>query len=113
MVSEFLNRPDQEEAPRLFANAFTHNPKKETRRTITTACKAALNASMKILAGDLASRGVTVVPIAPGHTRTDMGGSNAPYTAEDSVTRVRGAISRLTFNDSGAFLSRDGVPLPW
>ena len=75
--------------------------------------KAALNASMKILAGDLASRGVTVVPIAPGHTRTDMGGSNAPYTAEDSVTRVRGAISRLTFNDSGAFLSRDGIPLPW
>ena len=77
------------------------------------ACKAALNASMKILASDLASRGVTVVPIAPGHTRTDMGGSNAPYTAEDSVTRVRGAIGRLTFKDSGTFLSRDGTPLPW
>lgn len=77
------------------------------------ACKAALNASMKILASDLASRGVTVVPIAPGHTRTDMGGSIAPYTAEDSVTRVRGAIGRLTFKDSGTFLSRDGTPLPW
>ncbi|MSQ51036.1 MAG: SDR family oxidoreductase [Betaproteobacteria bacterium] len=76
-------------------------------------CKAALNASMKILAADLASRGITVVPIGPGHTRTDMGGANAPYTAEDSVARVRGAINRLTFKDSGTFLSRDGTPLPW
>ena len=75
--------------------------------------KAALNASMKILASDLGSRGVTVASIAPGHTRTEMGGADAPYTAEDSVARVRGAIERLTFKESGAFLSRDGSPLPW
>ena len=42
-----------------------------------------------------------------------MGGADAPYTAEDSVARVRGAIERLTFKESGAFLSRDGSPLPW
>ena len=75
--------------------------------------KAALNAAMKTLAFDLASRGITVVPIGPGHTRTDMGGVDAPHTAEDSVARVRGVIERLTFKDSGTFLSRDGAPLPW
>ncbi len=75
--------------------------------------KAALNAAMKILASDLAPRGITVVPIGPGHTRTDMGGADAPYKAEDSVARVRGVIERLTFKDSGTFLSRDGTPLPW
>ena len=75
--------------------------------------KAALNAGMRMLAADLAPRGITVVPIAPGHTRTDMGGAEAPYPVEDSVTRVRGAIARLTFKDSGSFLSRDGTPLPW
>jgi NAD(P)-dependent dehydrogenase (short-subunit alcohol dehydrogenase family) len=75
--------------------------------------KAALNASMRILSFDLASRGITVVPIAPGHTRTDMGGPEAPYSADDSVRRVRGVIERLTFKESGNFLSRDGVPLPW
>ena len=81
--------------------------------TAYRAGKAALNASMKILAADLAPRGITVVPIAPGHTRTDMGGAEAPYAAEDSVTCVRGVIERLTFKDSGTFLSRDGAPLPW
>lgn len=75
--------------------------------------KAALNAAMKILAIDLASRGITVTPVAPGHTRTDMGGAEAPYSAQDSVARVRGVIQRLSFKDSGAFLSRDGTPLPW
>jgi len=75
--------------------------------------KAALNATMKILANDMAPRGITVVPIAPGHTRTDMGGSGAPYSAQDSVERVRGVIDRLSFKDSGSFLSRDGATLPW
>ena len=75
--------------------------------------KAALNMAMRILANDLASRNVTVVPVAPGHTRTEMGGPDAPYSAEDSVARVRGVIARLTFRDSGSFLSRDGTPLPW
>ncbi|MFM9969079.1 MAG: SDR family oxidoreductase [Burkholderiales bacterium] len=75
--------------------------------------KAALNASMKVLANDLSTRGITVVPIGPGHTRTDMGGAEAPYSAEDTVSRVRGAIARLSFKDSGTFLSRDGAPLPW
>ena len=76
-------------------------------------CKTALNATMHMLAADLAPRGITVVPIAPGHTRTDMGGATAPYSAEDSVTRVRGVIAGLSFKDSGNFLSRDGAPLPW
>ena len=75
--------------------------------------KAALNAAMKTLAFDLAPRGITVVPIGPGHTRTDMGGAEAPYGTEDSVACVRGVIERLTFKDSGTFLSRDGAPLPW
>lgn len=75
--------------------------------------KAALNASLRILAADLAPRGITVVPIAPGHTRTDMGGADAPHAAEDSVRRVRGVIERLSFRDSGTFLSRDGATLPW
>ena len=75
--------------------------------------KAALNAAMKTLAFDLAPRGITVVPIGPGHTRTDMGGAQAPYGTEDSVVRVRRVIEGLTFKDSGTFLSRDGAPLPW
>lgn len=75
--------------------------------------KAATNAAMRMLSHDLAPRGIIVTSIAPGHTRTDMGGDNAPYSAEDSVARVRGVIARLTLKDSGAFLSRDGTITPW
>jgi NAD(P)-dependent dehydrogenase (short-subunit alcohol dehydrogenase family) len=75
--------------------------------------KAALNMSMKVLAADFAPRGITVVPIAPGHTRTDMGGDAAPHSAEDSVRKVRATIAALRFEDSGAFFNRDGSKLPW
>jgi NAD(P)-dependent dehydrogenase (short-subunit alcohol dehydrogenase family) len=75
--------------------------------------KAALNAAMKILAADLAVRGITVAAIGPGHTRTDMGGGNAPYSAQESVATVRATISRLRFEDSGSFLNRDGSHLAW
>lgn len=75
--------------------------------------KAALNAVMRMLAADVAQRGITIVAISPGHTRTDMGGENAPYSAAESVTTVRATIAGLQFKDSGGFFSHDGVPIPW
>jgi NAD(P)-dependent dehydrogenase (short-subunit alcohol dehydrogenase family) len=75
--------------------------------------KAALNMAMKALAADLAPCGITVVPVAPGHTRTDMGGAEAPHSAEDSVAKVRAVIANLQFQDSGSFYNRDGTRLPW
>lgn len=75
--------------------------------------KAALNAVMRVLAADVAHREITVVAIGPGHTRTDMGGGNAAYSAAESVSAVRATIAGLQFKDSGGFLSRDGVPLAW
>ena len=75
--------------------------------------KAALNNAMKVLALDLESQRITVVPIAPGHTSTDMGGPNARYSAADSIARVRTTIAGLRFEDSGLFFKRDGSLLPW
>jgi NAD(P)-dependent dehydrogenase (short-subunit alcohol dehydrogenase family) len=75
--------------------------------------KAALNMTMRVLASELKPRGITVVPVAPGHTRTDMGGAEAPYAAEDSVALVRKVIAGLRFEDSGTFFNRDGSRLPW
>ena len=75
--------------------------------------KAALNNAMKVLSMDLADRGITVVPIAPGHTRTDMGGPDAPHAATDSVALVRDVIQKLRPEDSGRFFNRDGNELPW
>ena len=75
--------------------------------------KSGLNAAMRCLALDLADRGIIAVPIAPGHTKTDMGGAGAPQELDDTVTRIRRTIASLTLEDSGRFLSRDGEVLPW
>jgi NAD(P)-dependent dehydrogenase (short-subunit alcohol dehydrogenase family) len=75
--------------------------------------KAGLNAVMRILSFELAPQGITILSIGPGHTITDMGGPDARFTAEDSVTRVRAVIAGLSFADNGRYVSRDGEDIPW
>jgi NAD(P)-dependent dehydrogenase (short-subunit alcohol dehydrogenase family) len=75
--------------------------------------KAALNALAKGLSVTLASRGIIVVALSPGWVRTDMGGENAPLSAEASVAGLRKVLSGLKSQDSGRFLSHDGSEIPW
>jgi hypothetical protein len=42
-----------------------------------------------------------------------MGGVGAEITSEESVSDMRELIDRLTIEDSGRFLRRDGSELPW
>ena len=75
--------------------------------------KAAVNAVMKSLAGDLKSDGITVAVLHPGWVRTDMGGSDAAIEAPESVTGMRAVIAGLKESDSGRFLNYDGTEIPW
>lgn len=75
--------------------------------------KAALNAAMKSLSIDLKSRGVGVLLLHPGWVRTDMGGSNAPTSPEESVAGLRRVIDGYRPEDSGRFLDFRGRELPW
>ena len=75
--------------------------------------KAAVNAVMKSLAGDLKSEGITVVVLHPGWVRTDMGGPDASIEAPESVTGMRAVIAGLKESDSGRFLNYDGTKIPW
>ena len=75
--------------------------------------KAAVNAVMKSMANDLASRGIIAIPMHPGWVRTDMGGPKAPLSPEESAAGMRGVIAGLTLADSGRFLQWDGQELPW
>ena len=75
--------------------------------------KAALNALAKGLAVTLAGRGIIVVALSPGWVRTDMGGENAPLSAQASVTGLRKVLSGLKPQDSGRFLSHDGSEIRW
>jgi len=75
--------------------------------------KAAVNMVVKSLAIDLKPHGITAVVFHPGWVRTDMGGSNASISTEQSVSGMRQVISGLTMADSGKFFAYDGQVIPW
>ena len=77
------------------------------------ASKAALNMEWKGLSKDLAGKGVICVVLHPGWVQTDMGGTAATLTIEQSVPAMVKVIDGLKPADSGRFLNYDGAELPW
>ena len=75
--------------------------------------KAALNMFTRSLAGELRSDGFTCVVIHPGWVQTDMGGSSAAVTVQESAAGIRKVVENLTAADSGEFWTFDGQHLPW
>lgn len=75
--------------------------------------KAALNMAWSCLALECRSQGVACVLLSPGWVKTRMGGSGAEITAEQSVGDMRALIAKLTLDDAGRFLRRNGSQLPW
>jgi NAD(P)-dependent dehydrogenase (short-subunit alcohol dehydrogenase family) len=77
------------------------------------ASKAALNAMVKAISLELASRGVTAIALHPGWVKTDMGGAGADIDAGTSVTGMRAVIERAGSRVSGHFFDYTGEELPW
>ena len=75
--------------------------------------KAALNMAWSNLALEARPRGIACVALSPGWVKTDMGGAGAEITPQESVSAMRALIERLTIDDTGKFLRRDGSELPW
>lgn len=75
--------------------------------------KAALNMVTRGLAADLSPNGITVVTIHPGWVRSDMGGSSAPLSLEESATAILKIVGRIGLEDSGQFINYDGRIHPW
>lgn len=75
--------------------------------------KAALNMAWSCLALEARARSVTAVLLSPGWVKTRMGGSGAEITTEQSVGDMRALIDRLSIDDTGRFLRRNGSELPW
>jgi NAD(P)-dependent dehydrogenase (short-subunit alcohol dehydrogenase family) len=70
--------------------------------------KAALNMLTRAMASEFKAEGITVTPISPGWVKTDMGGTNARITPEESAASLSRTIINLTLEDTGQFLDRDG-----
>ncbi len=75
--------------------------------------KAALNMATVQMAHALAPLGIDVLAASPGWVRTDMGGDKAPVTARESVHDMLDMLDRRQDAGAGAFVDRNGAPLPW
>jgi NAD(P)-dependent dehydrogenase (short-subunit alcohol dehydrogenase family) len=75
--------------------------------------KAALNMASRSMAIDLREDRIISAVIHPGWVRTDMGGTGAPTSVEDSVSGMIRVIDGLTMEQSGSFLDYRGQKIPW
>ncbi len=75
--------------------------------------KAGLNMFMRSLAAELGPEGFICIAMSPGWVQTDMGGSGAPLTPEQSIGGMREVIGGLTAEKSGRFWSHNGSEIPW
>lgn len=75
--------------------------------------KAAVHMVMKNLSVDLRSKGITAVAFHPGWVRTEMGGSQALLSPEQSAEGLYKTMLSLTPANTGQFLDYLGSSHPW
>ncbi|KAI8376031.1 uncharacterized protein BYT42DRAFT_573164 [Radiomyces spectabilis] len=75
--------------------------------------KAAENMLTNVLASDLKDDKFVVVSVHPGWVQTDMGGSNAHVTPQQSVQGILAKADTLEVKDNGIFFDYEGKPMDW
>jgi NAD(P)-dependent dehydrogenase (short-subunit alcohol dehydrogenase family) len=74
--------------------------------------KTAVNAVTTILAAELKGTPVKVNSVCPGWCRTELGGKEAPRTAEEGIDTVVWLATLPADGPNGGFF-RDRLPIPW
>ena len=75
--------------------------------------KAALNDAFRLRAPLWRDRGIRAVVIHPGWVQTDMGGSSASISVDESATGIRNLMSQLTPEMHGRFWTWDQREHDW
>jgi len=75
--------------------------------------KAALNMLMKCYLGHQPDNGRSLLLIAPGWVRTEMGGSEATFSIEESIPLVVDTVIRNQGKAGLRFIDRFDETLPW
>ena len=77
------------------------------------ASKAALNSLSRGLWSELKGRGLTLLTLHPGWVRTDMGGSAAPVSVDESARGLVATITRERGKHRHAFIDYLGAEMAW
>jgi NAD(P)-dependent dehydrogenase (short-subunit alcohol dehydrogenase family) len=75
--------------------------------------KAAVNKVMQLLTEDTKNFSIACLTLHPGWVRTDMGGSGADISVEQSVTGMCQVIANLDMENTGSFRTWQGDVHPW
>jgi NAD(P)-dependent dehydrogenase (short-subunit alcohol dehydrogenase family) len=82
-------------------------------REVYRSSKAALNMFMRSFAARETEASRAMVLMAPGWIRTDLGGSNAPFTMEEAVPMVIDVLLSAIGTPGLRYLDRFGKTVPW
>ncbi len=87
--------------------------KTDSYGALYSASKAALNSLSRSFAAALGRRRVTVLAVAPGWVKTDMGGAGAPLSVEESVRGIVDVIESRAGSLRHGFVDHRGRAVPW
>ena len=87
--------------------------KTDSYSELYSASKAALNSLSRSLAASLGGRRVTVLAVAPGWVRTDMGGRGASLSVEDSVRGIVDVLGGRAGTGRHGFVDYRGREVEW
>src|SRR5438876_8471029 len=87
--------------------------KTDSYSELYSASKAALNSLSRSLAASLGGRRVTVLAVAPGWVRTDMGGRGASLSVEESVRGIVDMLESRAGTFRHGFVDYRGRAVEW
>ncbi|GFQ97510.1 uncharacterized protein TNCT_350751 [Trichonephila clavata] len=75
--------------------------------------KAASNMAMRMIAPALTKSGILDIQMCPGWVKTDMGSPAAELEVSDSIAAMLKTMEKLNESHQGAFIDRNGEPIPF
>ena len=87
--------------------------KTDSYSELYSASKAALNSLSRSLAASLGGRRITVLAVAPGWVRTDMGGRGASLSVEESTRGIVDMLESRAGTGRHGFVDHRGREVEW
>ena len=112
-IRSFLNQIKQSKSPKIIIISSHMGSQKHSGSDsyFYRASKAAINNIMITFSNELRRCEIPIVSLHPGWVRTEMGGSFAALSTQESASSIYKFIQKIDMADSGHFYNYDGSKL--